>query len=422
MRGRISLLLITIVALLHVSDGEVLGGLFRFFTPDLVAATGTLMPTPYQTVLDTNGNPVSGGCVWTYAAGTTTPATTYTDSALSVANANPIVADGAGRFVAWLSTGTNYKFTYESTPCSSGAHGSVLRTVDNVLAVPGTSNPTTDISTVNARCTLTSGTPVTPSDVTAATSVYIEPYRGNRIALYDGATWNLRTVTATSFAVPATTSTIYDVFVYDASATPTYETLAWTNDTTRATSLTTQDGVLVKSGATTRRYLCSVRTTAVSGQTEDSKTKRYLYNYYNRAERDLLVTDATASWTYTLATWRQANAATANQVDIVQGVAEEAITLSVHASAFNGTSAWANVGIGEDSTSVPTVAGAILMTPSLTLSALVQTSLAKVPAVGRHFYAWLEGSTAAGTTTWYGTNTTVGGNAQTSRLVGRWKS
>lgn len=50
------------------------------------------------TANDANGNPLAGAKIYTYETGTTTPLTTYTTSALSVANANPIVADAAGRF------------------------------------------------------------------------------------------------------------------------------------------------------------------------------------------------------------------------------------------------------------------------------------------------------------------------------------
>ena len=102
-------------------------------------ATGTLSPTPYQTVLDTSGNPVSGGLIWTYLAGTSTPVATYTDVGLTVANTNPIVADSAGRFVAYLTPGVSYKYIYE-TAATPPAHGAVIKTVDNILAVqiPGT--------------------------------------------------------------------------------------------------------------------------------------------------------------------------------------------------------------------------------------------------------------------------------------------
>lgn len=46
---------------------------------------------------DNNGDPLTGGKLYTYAAGTTTPQITYTTSAGTVAHANPIVLDAAGR-------------------------------------------------------------------------------------------------------------------------------------------------------------------------------------------------------------------------------------------------------------------------------------------------------------------------------------
>ena len=92
---------------------------------------GTLTPTPYQTVLDADGVSVSGALIYTYTGGTTTPATTYTTSALSVANANPIVADSAGRYVAYLPAGANMKFVFKT------ADGATIEEQDNILSVPG---------------------------------------------------------------------------------------------------------------------------------------------------------------------------------------------------------------------------------------------------------------------------------------------
>ena len=46
---------------------------------------------------DSSGNPLTGGLLYSYAAGTTTPQATYTSSAGSTAHTNPIVLDAAGR-------------------------------------------------------------------------------------------------------------------------------------------------------------------------------------------------------------------------------------------------------------------------------------------------------------------------------------
>lgn len=46
---------------------------------------------------DNNGSPLTGGKIYTYEAGTTTPLATYTSSSGNTAHSNPIVLDAAGR-------------------------------------------------------------------------------------------------------------------------------------------------------------------------------------------------------------------------------------------------------------------------------------------------------------------------------------
>jgi hypothetical protein len=207
-------------------------------------------------------------------------------------------------------------------------------------------------SICDGRLTLTSGTAVTTSDVTAAATVYFTPYKGSQIALYDGAaTWALFAFTEVSVAVPSNTVTPFDIFAYDSSGL-TLEAVAWTNDTTRATAITLQNGVYVKSGTTTRRYLGTGRTTSVSGQTESSESKRFLWNYYNRVPRELRVTESTNSWTYNSATVRPLNNSTANRVELVIGVAEAYVEFTHWMTAGTTASAAAISGIGLDSTTV----------------------------------------------------------------------
>ena len=68
---------------------------------------------------DNNGNPLSGGKLYTYAAGTTTPLAVYTTSAGNVAHTNPIILDSAGRVPGgqiWLTDGgVDYKFLLETS-------------------------------------------------------------------------------------------------------------------------------------------------------------------------------------------------------------------------------------------------------------------------------------------------------------------
>lgn len=58
----------------------------------------TRLNVAFLRALDTNADPVSGGKLYTYAAGTTTPVTTYSDSDLTTAQAHPVPANSVGEF------------------------------------------------------------------------------------------------------------------------------------------------------------------------------------------------------------------------------------------------------------------------------------------------------------------------------------
>jgi len=67
---------------------------------------------------DNNGDPLVGGKLFTFAAGTTTPQVTYTSASGNTPNSNPIILNGGGRVPSeiWLTDGLQYKFVlYSST-------------------------------------------------------------------------------------------------------------------------------------------------------------------------------------------------------------------------------------------------------------------------------------------------------------------
>lgn len=68
---------------------------------------------------DDNGDPLAGGFLYTFYAGTTASAKTYTSSSGLVENTNPIELDAAGRPVGnpeiWLTVGTAYKFVLKNS-------------------------------------------------------------------------------------------------------------------------------------------------------------------------------------------------------------------------------------------------------------------------------------------------------------------
>ena len=253
------------------------------------------------------------------------------------------------------------------------------------------------------RLTTESGVGVSTSDRTAQSTIYYTPFAHNAIGLYDGTSWTLFTFTERSLALSGLTSgKNYDVFLYDNAGTLTLElSAAWTNDTTRADALTTQDGVLVKSGATTRRYLGTIRTTGTT-TTEDSAAKRFVWNWQNQVRRELYVIDATSSWTLgASSSWSQRGS---KQVEAVIGQATHVcLDLNAICSAGGISGAGVCVGIGTDSTSA-TDSLAISPQHNVTTVVNIVAQLRKTHTLGYHFWAWLENAVAA-TATYFGGNT-----------------
>lgn len=64
-----------------------------------------LTPVPKIQFFDANGQPLAGGKLYSYSAGTTTPLVTYTDQAGTSANTNPVILDSRGEASVWLGTG-----------------------------------------------------------------------------------------------------------------------------------------------------------------------------------------------------------------------------------------------------------------------------------------------------------------------------
>ena len=78
-----------------------------------------------------DGTVLSGGLIYTYLAGTTTPQVSYTTSAGNIAHSNPIVLNSAGRVSTgeiWL-TPTQYKFAIYT------ATNTLIATYDNISGI-----------------------------------------------------------------------------------------------------------------------------------------------------------------------------------------------------------------------------------------------------------------------------------------------
>ena len=80
------------------------------------------------------GVPLSGGKLYSYVAGTTTPQAAYTSASGATPHSNPIILNSAGRVATgeiWLTTGSNYKFILKTSDEVT------IATWDNIIGING---------------------------------------------------------------------------------------------------------------------------------------------------------------------------------------------------------------------------------------------------------------------------------------------
>jgi hypothetical protein len=84
--------------------------------------------------LGLTGLPLSGGRLYSYQAGSSTPLATYTTVSGTIANANPIIlgTDGRAANEIWLTYGYNYKFILQDSA------GGTIATYDDIYGILGT--------------------------------------------------------------------------------------------------------------------------------------------------------------------------------------------------------------------------------------------------------------------------------------------
>lgn len=149
--------------------------------------------------LDNSGNVLTGGKLYTYLAGTTTPAATYTSSTGVTFHANPIILDAAGRVPSggeiWLANGISYKFLLED------ANNVLIATWDNLSGINSTFLNYTiqdEVQTATAGQTVFNLTTIVYAPNTNSLSVFVDgvnQYEGN---IYSFVETNSTTVTFTS--------------------------------------------------------------------------------------------------------------------------------------------------------------------------------------------------------------------------------
>jgi hypothetical protein len=207
------------------------------------------------------------------------------------------------------------------------------------------------------RLTLTSGLPITINDVVGATTLYYTPFLHNGISLWTGSRWVVIAFPETSLAIGTLTGVPYDVFGYltgtgqpPGSYSLALALVAWSGLTTRATQLVLTDGRYTLTGDKTRLYLGTIAPTGAL-QLEDSKLRRFVYNFYNRATR-YLTQGSVAGHNY-LGGWRYWNNDPTQRVEFVLGF-DQVIPATVQGEVQQGANSQGLIGVCLDANNTAT--------------------------------------------------------------------
>lgn len=315
--------------------------------------------------VDGSGNP-SGG--WETGIGT------YTSSGTTLSRDKILASSNSGAAVSW-----------------SSANLRVFLCAPAVITEPV-------VGDMGGRLTTESGVPVSTSDRSSQGTLYYTPYLHNRVVLWDGSAWRRYQFAELSLSLTLTSGKNYDVFLYDNAGTLTLElSAAWTNDTTPADALTTQDGVSVKAGALTRRWLGTIRASGTN-VIEDSKTKQFIYNTYNQAPFCLFKDDTTGHAYAGSGTTRQWRAQTANKVEFVLGAPQNLQAhMVIDVSGIAGDYIVGGPGLDTTTAVTPTGGSSNVGLVSTTARVMMGGTFPQAVAKGYHYLAMNQTTASSGT-------------------------
>lgn len=459
------------------------------------------LSNPFPQFLDDVPNVGEGYRLFFYEAGTSTKLHTYKEQELSNANTNPIVLNEYGRTdfsvflqdvaykvvlagpdaagtddppsnVIWTADyvrGTDFRVVPKWQVGSGNPNGVIAGTAGSSGVMPDvywdytnsilyicttTGTAVTAVWTAlnqasaaalpppQGRLTLTTGTPVMPSSVSAAAAIYYTPHVGNLVPIYNGATFVSQTFSELTLSLHSShaTSTLYDIFVFNNSGVLTLVTgPAWATSTAgsgdRGTGSTTAEltrvngydlnavAITGRNGATTYSVGANLATylgtmlvdSGSAGQVsyliDYGQSRRIgLYNEFNQVPVTAKCGDATTSWTYASTTVRPSNNSTSNAITFILGAARQRVLaefVQYSESQNAGTADQSRtIGIGFNSTTAASgkvgksriIYGAGGGTNGVDLVARHAAS----PAIGAHVITALEAATTNATNTFLG--------------------
>jgi hypothetical protein len=324
-------------------------------TSDITAAT-TLYFTPYQ------GNQIAlyNGSAWVLY--------TLTERSLSLSGLN---ANTAYDIFIYDNGGT---LTLEAVAWNAPSQATIASS-------NGITNASPRVVTTTAAHGFTTGQLVTISSNSVAAN---------------NATWRVGTTTSTTFQLlnlDGTNSSAPGSVGNNGTAQRADQ------NTSRATALALQDGIYVKSGTPTWRYLGTIRTTATAGQCEDSDTKRFVWNYYNRAQRRFYLSCSVGSEIYAVASWRPYVNHEDYRVEAVIGLAEDTLGLTFVGDVSGSTNFGGYAALGLDGTISVYGFNVWSSSANVSIGSPIYTEWRAVPAPGYHFWQVYEMANAGISTT-----------------------
>lgn len=294
------------------------------------------------------------------------------------------------------------------------------------------------------RVTLRSGDPTMNTDTTNSSVIFYTPWLGVSVPIYNGSVWTMFTFAEMSQNLSDTTkspaatvaSSLYDIFVWnDAGTLRSTRGPVWTNTANRGTGAGTteliqQNGIWVNRfaitngpAAKTGTYVGTIMTSPVNNckwmvsplagaggaNAGNPGCRLDVWNMYNRILVTSMNIDNTASWAYTVATWREKNGSAGNEIAFVCGMLDDCFTAINNMNASNSTGGGlAAISIGINSATTPAAPVEILQTGVAGKQAGACCVLSLRPNnLGYNFVSPLEWSQAVGVTTWIGAGATI---------------
>lgn len=192
----------------------------------------------------------------------------------------------------------------------------------------------------------------------------------------NGAAWRLSAVATNTF-------TLEDSVAAGAGTGGTWALLS----ATRATSIGFQDGIPVRSGTPTQRFIGTFMTWDTAGQCEDSEARRMIFNQDNQVFRPMRVVDTTDSWTWNGTTYREARGQN-NKPNRFMFIAGSPVQYHARVDVQTNDNNRGILGIGINTTT--TAENQVSPQMPLSIDGGISAEKRGYSAVGFNFVSWLE--------------------------------